>query len=168
MLAWLVFYWGNFCCLFPILPPQLVFTIFGVRQPPFDGEYVILSKMDGWMKVFGACLCVLRGERVALCRIQLDAATEKFGYLSKGRWVYLFVCSHIQNYIFRTKLTYNVYLSMDLHHLRIECINGSWWNKLMMLSRSELDWGWYFMFIALFGACGSFHLLRIIGLSFKF
>ncbi|KAM1701564.1 hypothetical protein ACFXTH_026934 [Malus domestica] len=93
---------------------------------------------------------------------------SKIWLLVEGKMVYLFVCSHVQNYIFRTKLTYNVYLSMDLHHLRIECTNGSWWNKLMMLSRSELDWGWYFMFIALFGACGSFHLLRIIGLSFIF
>lgn len=102
-------------------------------------------------------------------RIQLDAATEKFGYLSKGRWS-----------IFSYVLTYKIiYLELNWHimytFLWVFTIWGlsaqmvpSWWNKLMVLSRSELDWGWYFMFIALFGACGSFHLLRIIGLSFIF
>lgn len=61
MVAWLVLSSGEFLLSFPHTAPQLVFTIFGVSQPPISRDYVILSVMergmDGWM-VFGC----LRGE----------------------------------------------------------------------------------------------------------
>lgn len=56
MVAWLVLSSGEFLLSFPHTAPQLVFTIFGVSQPPISRDYVILSVMergreggmDGW------------------------------------------------------------------------------------------------------------------------